>query len=173
MAERVKVREREKESTLSDTYEMVLYQRRKFAEQQMTGKVVIRDSDREWEACKNGRVKYFLQPFSFDDHALRDWFVFAHDIRKHSGMHKHQGGSVVIYVIEGKGYTVVDGARYDWEEGDLLLLPHKPGGVEHQHFNSEPGKGCKWIAFIYLPYHNMLASVTTQLELSPEYRPKL
>ena len=84
MTEKVKVRERERESTPSDTYEMVLHQRRKFVEQQMTGTVVIHDSDREWEPTRQGFIKYFLQPFSFTDHALREWFVFSHYVRKHS-----------------------------------------------------------------------------------------
>jgi len=37
--------------------------------------------------------------------------------------------------------------RYDWEAGDLILLPVKPGGVEHQHFSlgDEPAR---WMAFI-------------------------
>ena len=171
MKERVDIKEKHREPEPLTPYEMILYQRRKFAEQQMTGKVVIHDSDREWIQGKQGRLKYYLQPYSFADHVLRDWFVFAHDIREHSGSHKHQGGGVIIYVLEGKGYTLVDGKRYDWEEGDLILLPCKPGGVEHQHFNTDPGKGCKWIAFVYVPNWNMLASVTTQVEVSPDYKP--
>jgi len=172
MREKIGVKERDRETESLNKYEMVLYQRKKFAEQQMTAKVVIHDSDREWEATRQGRIKYYLQPYSFTDHALRDWLVFSHDIRVHGGRHKHQGGAVAIFVLEGKGYSVIDGVHYDWEEGDLILLPNKPGGVDHQHFNSELGKSCKWIAFIYLPFHNSLASVTTQVELSPDYSPK-
>lgn len=171
MTEKVKVREREREATMGGGYEMAQASRRKFAEQQMMGKVVIHDGDRQWDPSRQGRLKYFLQP-GLTDQTLQDWFVFVQDIKQHSGKHKHQGGSVVIYVIEGKGYTEVDGVRYDWEEGDLLLLPHKPGGVAHKHFNTDPGQSCKWIAFIYTPYHDMLASVTTQLEISPAYEGK-
>lgn len=161
---KVRVREHERELELADTYEMVLYQRKKFIEQQMTGKVVIREKDREWELGRMAKIMYYLQPHTFPDHALRDWQVFKQDIRLHSGSHKHQGG-LVIFCLEGKGYTVVNGERHDWEEGDLLLLPCKPEGVEHQHFNFEPGKPCKWIAFIYLPYWDLVASEMTQGEL--------
>lgn len=168
---KVRVREREREIELDDTYEVVLYQRQKFIEQQLTGKVIIHEKDREYEPSRQGRLKYYLERDSFSDHALRDWMVFKHDIRRHSGSHKHQGG-LVIFCLEGKGYSLVDGVRHDWTEGDLLLLPCKPEGVEHQHFNLQPGKPCKWIAFIYLPYWDMLASEMTQGELSPDYSPR-
>ncbi len=168
--EKVRVRERQREVEIANPYEMVLYERKKFVDQQMTGKVVIHETDREYETSRQGRLKYYLEPRSYDDHALRDWLVFKHDIRRHSGSHRHQGG-LVIFCLEGKGYSVVDGVRHDWAEGDLLLLPCKPEGVEHQHFNQEPGKPCKWIAFIWLPYWDMLASEMIQGELSPDYKP--
>jgi hypothetical protein len=104
---KVRVRERDRELELNDTYEMVLYQRKKFVEQQMTGKVVIHENDREYEPSRQGRLKYYLQAHTFSDHALRDWQVFKQDIRKHSGSHKHQGG-LVIFCLEGKGYSEND-----------------------------------------------------------------
>ena len=76
---------------------------------------------------------------TFKDTPLQHWRVFIHDIKTRSGKHRHQGG-LVIYVLEGKGYSVVDGERKDWEKGDLVLLPMKPEGVEHQHFNLDPAE---------------------------------
>jgi hypothetical protein len=168
---KVRVREREREVASADTYELALYYRKKFVEKQMTGKVVIHEKDREWEPTRQGRIKYYLDVNAFSDHAIQDWQVFKQDIRKHSGSHKHQGG-LVIFCLEGKGYSVVDGKRKDWEEGDMLLLPLEPGGIEHQHFNLEPGKPCKWIAYNYWPYFDLLASEMTQGTLSPDYSPR-
>ena len=75
-----------------------------------------------------------------------------------------------IYVIEGKGYTVVEGQRQDWESGDLVLLPIQPGGVEHQHFNLDPDREVKWIALSFRPFKEYLASSITQKEISPDYK---
>ena len=72
--------------------------------------------------------------------------------------------------IIGKGYSVVDGERIDWQAGDLLLLPIKPGGVEHQHFNINPGSECRWIAFSYMPFFDHVASEFTQTEVSPLFK---
>ncbi len=169
---KVRVRERERETESATTYEMSLYRRKQFTELQATGQVVIREEDRQWEQSKQGRLKYYAHPtLQNAKYVLRDWSIFKHDIKKHSGKHKHQGG-LVIFCLEGKGYSVVDGVRHDWEKGDLLLLPCKPGGVEHQHFNLEDGSPCKWIAFNYWPLWDLLASELTQTEFAPEYGSK-
>jgi gentisate 1,2-dioxygenase len=76
---------------------------------------------------------------------------------------------LVIFVLEGEGGTEVDGEKVPWKAGDLILLPIKPGGVEHKHFNSEVGKGCKWMAFIYKPFSFLLSSEMVQLEVAPEF----
>ena len=168
---KVRVRERERDLDLPTTGDVILYHRAKFIDQQMTGTIVIRERDRDYEQTKQSLSKFYLEPHTFLDNALKDWQVFKHDIRKNSGKHKHQGG-LVIFCLEGKGYSVVDGVRHDWQEGDVLLLPVKPGGVEHQHFNLDPGTPCKWIAFTYIPYWDMLASTMSQVQFSPDYKPR-
>jgi gentisate 1,2-dioxygenase len=90
-------------------------------------------------------------------------------VRTVSGKHRHQGG-LIIYVIDGTGYSVVDGERVDWEKGDLLLLPLREKGVEHQHFNTHPEKPALWMAFIHSPTRDYVASEMTQTEVSPEYK---
>ncbi len=49
----------------------------------------------------------------------------------HTGKHSH--GEEAIFIVEGTGFTVVDGKRYDWEDGSCLYMPY---GSVHQHFNS-------------------------------------
>jgi hypothetical protein len=162
--ERTKVRER---GTIEQTpYEIFLRSRKEFDERQNTGPVVIKPSDREYQITRQGRMFYYLNAQAFKETPLHDWRVFTQDIKTHSGKHRHQGG-FVIYVIEGRGYSIVDGERVDWEAGDLFLLPIKPNGIEHQHFNTDPTQGCRWIAFCYMPIFDHLASEFTQMELSP------
>lgn len=45
---------------------------------------------------------------------------------------KHYHGEEAIYIVKGKGCSVIDGKRYDWEEDSCLFIPF---GVVHQHFN--------------------------------------
>ena len=65
---------------------------------------------------------------------------------------------------------VVDGARQDWKKGDLILLPLKQGGVEHQHFNTDPNKPARWLALIYAPFQDSMAHFLDQKEESPLHR---
>lgn len=150
-----------------DFYERHVRNRDAFRERNLAGHLVVKEEERPWQLCRQARLKYMMMP-EFEDTALNNWWVFLEDIRTHSGKHRHQGG-LVIFVVEGKGYSVVDGIRYDWEAGDLILLPHKPDGVEHQHFNADPGAGCKWLAFIYQPYWDLVAAEIVQMEVSPEW----
>lgn len=48
----------------------------------------------------------------------------------HTETHKH--GQATIYVLSGRGYSIVDGERHDWQAGDLINVP---AGFWHQHFN--------------------------------------
>ena len=151
MAEIERTRTRERGAIPETPYEIFIRSRREFLERQETGQVVVKPSDREFFITRQGRLMYHLNPEIHKDTPLQDWRVFSHDLKTHSGKHRHQGG-LVIYVIIGQGYSVVDGERVDWQAGDLLLLPIKPGGVEHQHFNLNPGSDCRWIAFSYMPF---------------------
>jgi hypothetical protein len=169
MAETERTRERERGPTALTPYDIFMRARQAFHERQQTGQVVIKPSDREFRMTRQGRLMYHLNPDIHKDTPLQDWRVFSHDIKTQSGRHRHQGG-LVIYVITGRGYSVVDGERIDWQAGDLLLLPIKPGGVEHQHFNLQPGQDCRWIAFSYMPFFDHVASEFTQTEVSPQFK---
>lgn len=54
--------------------------------------------------------------------------VPAHDS---NGGHAHQNDAS-FYIIEGAGYEIHDGKRYDWSQGDLVLVHNDS---VHQHFN--------------------------------------
>jgi len=50
--------------------------------------------------------------------------------------HKHV--SVAInYILDGSGYSIVDGVRLDWEAGDIMLSA--PGWAPHGHATKEKG----------------------------------
>jgi hypothetical protein len=44
---------------------------------------------------------------------------------------------LVNLVVEGEGYTLAGGVRYDWVTEDVVAIPAKPDGVEVQHFAAE------------------------------------
>jgi len=145
-----------------NTYEAIMKRHAAAREQAQKGKIVLKGKQIPWEKARQGYLQYFLSP-NVEGPAVNNLTFFLQDIRKHSGKHVHQGGTA-LFVLEGEGYTIVDGKRIDWEKGDMILLPIKPGGVEHQHFNKVPGEPCKWLAISYPPIKYAMGSVFEQRE---------
>ena len=169
MAENERTRTRERGARAMTGSELSARRINEFVDRQLHGQIVIKKSDRETQSTRQGFMRYYLDPQQHATTPLHDWRVWTNDIRKHSGKHRHQGG-LIIYVIEGKGYSIVDDERVEWETGDLLLLPIRPKGVTHQHFNHEPGKPCLWMAFMNWPIMEHVGTEMTQLENQPDYK---
>lgn len=134
-------------------------------EQYKTGKRVIKFKELEWQKSRQGILINYSTPHK-QDMAAPFWLLFINHIEKQSGKHIHQGG-LPIFVLKGKGHSVVDGVRYNWKKGDLILLPIKPGGVEHQHFNDDPNETAEWLAMRWYPFTDFLANTTKQVEARP------
>jgi hypothetical protein len=167
MVERVLERKREPEpqETIYDQMRRIDNERiKRLAE----GQVVIKGRDIEWEQSRQGLIKFYSYDMIFDKLSVAGWRIFVNRIKKQGGKHVHQGG-LPLFVLSGKGYTVVDGVRYDWEEGDLILLPIKPGGCEHQHFNEDPDKPSEWIAFIFKPLRDPAGVEFVQKQEHPDW----
>ena len=168
MAEFERSRVREKEPADLSNYELAIKLHRETAERNRLGRVVCKQDECPQILTRQGRLRTSLG-LTIKDTPLQDWIVFTHEIRGASGKHRHQGG-LIIYVIDGAGYSMVDGERVDWEKGDLVLLPLREKGVEHQHFNENPDKPAVWMAFIRRAIQEHVASEMTQTEVSPEYK---
>jgi quercetin dioxygenase-like cupin family protein len=165
--ERERIQEREPEAKEADVYENVLRRNAELRQRARETPVVYRGREIGWQQGRQGLLKFYLSQGK-DGTASMPFSVFIHEIRTHSGKHRHQGG-LVIYVLEGHGYTLVDDARIDWEEGDLILLPIKPEGVLHQHFNLGRDGFCRWLACVYRPFGSAMGNLFEQKEDSPDW----
>ena len=58
--------------------------------------------------------------------------ILCDDPGMHSGKHSHM--EAVLYVLEGEGYTLIDGERLAWKKGTCFQV-QGPRTV-HQHFNT-------------------------------------
>jgi quercetin dioxygenase-like cupin family protein len=64
-----------------------------------------------------------------------------------SGNHRHYYESL-IYIITGKGYSIVEGNKVEWEAGDII---YAPPWSWHQHFNIDPDNEVRYIACTNAP----------------------
>ncbi len=58
------------------------------------------------------------------------WAVRSAADKAFGGKHAHM--EAILYVLDGEGYTVVDGERFDWKKGSCLHV-QGPQTV-HEHF---------------------------------------
>ena len=56
----------------------------------------------------------------------------------HTSSHLHSHTEAVLYVLEGVGFSEIDGEHYDWEAGDAVQIP--PKMTRHEHFNPSDGR---------------------------------
>jgi gentisate 1,2-dioxygenase len=152
--------------TQDTTYEKVIRYYQSWIDREKNGKVLIKGDECEYQTSRQGFIKYYLMPL-LEDSAVSSWSVFEHLIKNQSGRHRHQGG-IIIYVVEGEGRTETDDTVLEWKAGDLLLLPIKPQGSAHQHWNKDVSKGCRWIAFRDMLVARTIANAIDQVAVMPE-----
>ena len=170
MGEREKVKEKEPAQRDSgEHYENTLRLNAEARERAKTGKIVVKGSGLPWRQGRQGLSRRYLSWHGQTETAAADWTCFIHDIKVHSGRHRHQGG-IQLFVLDGEGYTVVNGEKVDWEKWDLIILPVQPNGCEHQHYNKHPGKPAKWMAFRYHPLSKVLGNLFEHVEDSPDWK---
>src|SRR4051812_49671879 len=61
-----------------------------------------------------------------------------------------------FYILDGEGYEVHDGIRYDWKAGDVAIVHNN---CVHQHFNASPTKPARALVIKTKPmfmFMNML-----------------
>lgn len=100
-------------------------------------------------------------PVAWNKHIVTPWTVPAQTLFMHvevlspggkSGRHGHQN-EALFYILEGKGYEVHDGKRYDWEAGDAVIVHN---GCIHQHFNANPDKPARQLVIKSKPLYNFM-----------------
>src|SRR5436309_13919804 len=102
------------------------------------GAWLIKGRDLPWENNRQGKIKWFLHP-ALDNTSIRSMIVFEEEIPPggRSGTQKTPGGSV-LYLLGGKGYTLLDGERHDWQAQDLVNSRIRSGGDTVQQLQKEP-----------------------------------
>src|SRR5437762_5411711 len=79
--------------------------------------------------------KHFVEPV---DGLTQTLHVHLEEYAPGGRTQKHgHGNEAAFYILDGKGYEVHDGVRYDWQAGDVAIVHNN---CVHQHFNASPDK---------------------------------
>ena len=124
---------------------------------------VVREEAKGWEWTRQGRLKWFIHP-EIETGSKQSW-VYLQEIPagSRSGKHRHVAEEQIL-VVEGSGYDLHDGERWNWEQGDIICVPQMRA---HQHFN--PGnQRALLLCAMPSPYTALGMGGTEQLEEVPE-----
>ena len=127
-------------------WDELLAMRDRQREQIRKGIQVIKEKDLPVESNRQGLMRWYMHP-AIRDTALNTLMFFQQEIPpgSRSGRLKFQGGQVLM-ILEGCGYTLVDGVKHAWEAGDVINLPLRAKGIIVQHFNTDPEQPAKFVA---------------------------
>ena len=134
---------------------------------------IIKGAELPQEVNQQGLMRWYMHP-EIKDTVLSTFTFFEQEIPpgSRSGRIRCQGGQVLI-ILEGTGYTMIDGVRHAWEKDDVLNLPIRGPGIVIQHFNVDKEKPAKFISV----EPNWFACTTVdrssgfeQLENAPEFQ---
>ena len=136
--------------------------------------IVVKGKDLPVENNRMGLYKWYMHP-SLSNITSRAMLYWVQEIPpgSHSGKQKSQGGRV-HYILEGHGYTIIDGVKHEWEKRDFVLIPIKGHGTEYQHFNADQENRVRLIAAEFNWYDALgvdMGAEFEQLENSPDFKP--
>jgi gentisate 1,2-dioxygenase len=107
--------------------------------------VIVKGQELPWEINKQGVMRWYLHP-SIQDTVIKPFIFYTQKIPpgSRSGKLTFQGGQVV-YAWKGRGHTILDEMRYDWQAGDIIQFPLRIAGVTYQHFNDDENQAAELI----------------------------
>ena len=156
-----------------DHWDAIFRLRDQQREHRKTALQVISEADLPLELNRQGLMRWYLHP-DIEDTVLQTCLFFLQEIPpgSRSGRIKFQGEQI-MYIVEGEGYTLIDGVKHHWKAGYVLNLPVRKDGIIIQHVNVSADQPAKFVAVE--PNFLHCASVDRgsgfeQLEDAPEYQ---
>lgn len=138
--------EREAKLRAENYWDRLIALRDKQRAERKNGVQAVRGDELPLENNRQGLMRWYLHP-DITDTVLSTFMFFRQEIPpgSRSGRLKFQGGQV-MFILEGRGHTIMDGVKYPWEAGDCLNLPLRAAGIIIQHVNDDPEKPAIFIA---------------------------
>ena len=115
---------------------------------------VIRGSEMKFQDGPQSFSKHFVEPV---DGMTQTLHIHLEEYAPGGRTQKHgHVNEAAFYILDGKGYEIHDGVRYDWRAGDVAIVHNN---CVHQHFNGSPTKPARALVMKTKPmfiFMNML-----------------
>lgn len=154
-------------------WEEILQLRDRQRKEQEKAVWLIKGKDLPWENNKQGIMRWYMHPL-LKTPCINTMKIFVQEIPPGGRSGRlHHPGNQVMFILEGQGYTVLDGQKHHWSGNDVVQLPLRVKGVTVQHFNSDPEKRARFVACepnSFLSAGVDRGSGFEQMEISPDYK---
>jgi quercetin dioxygenase-like cupin family protein len=96
---------------------------------------VIKGTELDFSTGPQSFSKHFVEPV---DGMTQTLHVHLEEYAPGGRTQKHgHVNEAAFYILDGTGYEIHDGIRYDWDAGDIAIVHNN---CVHQHFNKDPNK---------------------------------
>lgn len=136
---------------------------------------LVKGDEVPWEVNAQGKMRWYMHP-NLNTPCIRTLNIFVQEIPAGSRSGRLQyPGNMVMFILEGEGYTLIDGQKHSWTKGDVVQIPVRPKGVALQHFNASADQPCRFVCAEPNAVHSAGVdrhAAVEQLEKAPEYGAK-
>ena len=119
---------------------------------------VVRGADRKIGYGPQHWSRHYVEPV---DGMTQTLHIHLEEYSPGGKSHKHgHVNEAAFYILDGAGYEIHDGVRYDWKAGDVAIVPNN---CVHQHFNASESKPARALVIKTKPMYmfmNMLFQKT-------------
>ena len=96
---------------------------------------VVKGTEMKFQDGPQSFSKHFVEPV---DGMTQTLHVHLEEYAPGGRTQKHgHVNEAAFYILDGTGYEIHDGVRYDWDAGDVAIVHNN---CVHQHFNKDPVK---------------------------------
>ena len=122
---------------------------------------VIKGKDLTFNDGPQSFSKHFVEPV---DGLTQTLHVHLEEYAPGGRTQKHgHVNEAAFYILDGKGYEIHDGIRYDWSSGDVAIVHMN---CVHQHFNASPTKPARALVIKTKPMY-MFMNMLFQKQVEP------
>jgi quercetin dioxygenase-like cupin family protein len=144
--------------------------RQRRLEEQKSARVFLKASDAVIERSQHRgdwKVGLVDRHIGFMNRVLA---MYVHQMPPGSHTETHKHGEAIVFVLSGRGHSIVDGEHHQWQAGDCIFV--KPGQW-HQHFNGDPDRVSQHLAVYIAPLREQLIEGAEVIEVveEPDYAP--
>ncbi len=107
----------------------------------MPGKVIVRQLEKQKNSAYSEERQCSVSISDIPSYTI-GVDITTIDPGSNDRKHRHYY-ETIIFVLEGRGYSVVEDEKVEWEAGDAI---HIAPWAWHQHFNSDPDKEVKFLS---------------------------